>query len=175
MTAGRVVRVGATGHRTFDDPAEVADRVRIALARLLRLAGDEADGVAVRLEVVSPLAEGADRLVAREVLALPGATLVAALPFPTEDYATDFAAPESRAEFDAFLNGARSVDVMPPVAGREAGYEQVGRWVVDRCDALLALWDGEPSRGQGGTADIIAYAADRGVPVSWVRVMRMRG
>ena len=36
MTAAeRVVRVGVTGHRTFDDPEGVAARVRAVLARLL--------------------------------------------------------------------------------------------------------------------------------------------
>jgi hypothetical protein len=29
---------------------------------------------------------------------------------------------------------------------------------VSECDVLLALWDGEPARGKGGTADVIAYA-----------------
>jgi hypothetical protein len=61
---------------------------------------------------------------------------------------------------------------MPPVPKREAGYERVGRWVVDHSDALVALWDGEPSREQGGTSGTIAYAAERGVPLLWVRVSR---
>jgi hypothetical protein len=37
--------------------------------------------------------------------------------------------------------------------------------VVDRADAVIALWDGEPSRGRGGTAEIVAYAKERGVPL----------
>jgi hypothetical protein len=168
----RVIRVGVTGHRRFDDPAAAVERIRRALRRLLALAGDAASGTGVRLEVLSPVAEGADRLVAQEVLALPGSTLVAALPFAKDDYETDFATGESRAAFEQLLAAARVVEVMPAAASREAGYEQVGRWVVDHSDALVALWDGDPPRGQGGTADIVAYAADRGVPLLWVRVRR---
>jgi hypothetical protein len=27
---------------------------------------------------------------------------------------------------------------------------------------LLAVWDGQPARGYGGTADVVAHARDRG-------------
>jgi hypothetical protein len=40
--------------------------------------------------------------------------------------------------------------------------------VVDRCDALIAVWDGEKSRGRGGTAEIVGYAQEQGVPIAWV-------
>jgi hypothetical protein len=52
---------------------------------------------------------------------------------------------------------------------REDAYERAGRYVVDRSDAIIALWDGEPARGQGGTAAIVAYARKRGVPLVWIR------
>jgi hypothetical protein len=160
------VRVGVTGHRRIDDPEGVSAAVLDALARVReRFAGAQG----VRLEAVSPLAEGADRIVARAVLAEAGAALTVPLPFPAEDYATDFAEPASKAEFDELLARAARVEVMPPAASRDDGYEHVGRWVVEHSDVLLALWDGAPSRGRGGTAEIVAYACERGVPVYWVR------
>ena len=30
---------------------------------------------------------------------------------------------------------------------------------------LVAVWDGQPARGLGGTADVVAYARQRGVPM----------
>jgi hypothetical protein len=36
---------------------------------------------------------------------------------------------------------------------------------VNECDVLLVLWDGEPARGKGGTADVIAYARELGKPL----------
>jgi hypothetical protein len=168
----RVVRVGVTGHRTFDDRSATEIRVRQALARVLRLAGDGAGGAAPRLEVISAIAEGADRLVAREALAMPGTTLLVVLPFPVDDYAQDFHTEESLREYRELLSRAAKVEVMPPSPSREAGYERQGRWVVDHSDAVVALWDGAAGRGRGGTAEIVAYAADKGVPLSWVRVTR---
>lgn len=32
-------------------------------------------------------------------------------------------------------------------------------------DRLIAVWDGRPARGYGGTADLVAYARGLGVPV----------
>ena len=41
----------------------------------------------------------------------------------------------------------------------------MGRYVVDHCDVLIALWDGMPSSGQGGTAEIVSYAKEQCRPV----------
>ena len=41
--------------------------------------------------------------------------------------------------------------------------------MVDRCDVLIAVWDGEPARGPGGTAEIVAYALERGRPIVHIR------
>ena len=37
--------------------------------------------------------------------------------------------------------------------------------LVGPVDELLAVWDGKPARGYGGTADVVAYAERNGVPV----------
>ena len=37
-------------------------------------------------------------------------------------------------------------------SSRDEAYERAGRHVVDRADVLIALWDGQPPRGRGGTA-----------------------
>jgi len=44
----------------------------------------------------------------------------------------------------------------------------VGRWVVDHSDHLVAVWDGMAARGPGGTGDVVAYARERGHPVTVV-------
>ena len=38
-----------------------------------------------------------------------------------------------------------------------------GRAVVDCSSVLVAVWDGQPSRGLSGTADVVAYARERRV------------
>jgi hypothetical protein len=168
----RTLRVGVTGHRIIDDPEGIAAAVRDALGRVRERFAGAGGTEATRLEAVSPLAEGADRIVTRAVLAQAGAALTVPLPFPADDYAADFAAPASKAEFGELLERATRVEVMPPSTTRDAGYERAGRWVVEHSDVLLALWDGAPSQGGGGTAEIVAYARERRLPVYWIRTNR---
>ena len=40
------------------------------------------------------------------------------------------------------------------------------RAMLDRADRLIAVWDGKPARGYGGTADVGALARDLDIPVT---------
>jgi hypothetical protein len=117
---------------------------------------------------MSALAEGADRLVARIVLQEGGATLSVILPLTRADYLEDFDSAASRHEFDALLSVSARVSVLPASPTREAAYEAAGTHIVDGVDALIALWDGLPARGRGGTADVVARARARGLPLFWI-------
>ncbi|MBL8827248.1 MAG: hypothetical protein JNM18_09700 [Planctomycetaceae bacterium] len=143
--------------------------------------------------VVSPLAKGADRIVAKAVLALadekitrtPKATqpprLEVILPMPVEEYRKDFDTDEDRREFDElFAPAERSGAVTTlnpdftthqyanPHEARRAAYESVGRAVVEGCEILMAVWNGKPAQGRDGTADIVRYAVDAGRLVLWI-------
>ncbi len=156
--------IGVTGHRSFD-LADTSQRVD----RLLDVIVEER-----RPTVVSSLAEGADRLVADRVLARPHSRLVAVLPLAVEDYERDFATDSSIDEFRSLLARADSVETVDVPAGatREEAYEQAGFEVVARSDVLIAVWDGQPSRGRGGTAEIVEHARLRGCRVELVVVDR---
>lgn len=39
--------------------------------------------------------------------------------------------------------------------------------MISMASELLAVWDGQPARGYGGTADVVAHARDRGVRRVW--------
>jgi hypothetical protein len=117
--------------------------------------------VPIPFTVVSPLAEGADRLVAREALRLEGAELEAVLPLSRAEYMKDFETAESKGEFTRLEAQARKIVELSSAEAREESYERVGRYVVDHCDVLIAIWDGQESRGQGGTAEIVDYARTR--------------
>lgn len=159
------LRVGVSGHRHLADTGGAARAVDAQLDDLLT----DPD---TTLVAVSSLAEGADRIVAERALAR-GGSLDVQLPLPPDDYAEDF--PATTGEFDALLAAARHVTVVPKDRAddsREAAYERAGHAVLAECDVLLALWDGEPARGQGGTADMVAQARRAGVPVRVVPVER---
>lgn len=157
------LRIGVTGHRSLPEDPALAARVEDAVRRLVAMA----EG-APCLVVVSALAPGADRLVAETVLREPGAELEALLPMPPDQCEQDFPEPELRAEFRELLHRAREIDVVPSTGSRRANFESAGLAMLDRIDVLLALWDGEPARGQGGTAQIVAHAEARGLPVVWI-------
>jgi hypothetical protein len=167
---GRILfdfRIGITGHRRLDDPEALIPAIREAV-RLLRKLLPEHAGSEVCLVAVSSLAEGADRLVARELLAGPGSRLEAILPMARSAYLHDFGDAGSRREFRRLLEQASQVRQAPGRPTPEEAYEWAGRRVVDRCDALIAVWDGKPAKGRGGTAEIVQYANDRGVPLAWI-------
>lgn len=170
--------VGVTGHRSLPADEELRRRVAEALDNVRRTAAPA--GLA-RLVLLSPLAEGADRLLAELVLAAGGALHIL-LPLELADYEADFSSPESLDEFRRLFQRADAVLYLAPEARgkkerrvepdpgdeRAAAYEKGGRQVVDRCTVLVALWDGEPSRGRGGTAEVVAYARAAGKPLAWV-------
>ena len=160
-------RIGVTGHRELDDPDGLRAAVRKALRGLIELL-PVAPTAGLTPVVVSALAEGADRLVAEEILADPEARLEVALPLPLLDYEEDFKTEASKEEFRRLLARASVKWTAPTTEDRNKAYEQAGQYVVDRSDALIALWDGEDPRGKGGTAEIVAYAQENGVPIAWI-------
>lgn len=173
------VRLGVTGHRTLRAPSAVRSRVAEVLStripEFVRSCAAMSPGTPIRYLLVTSLAEGADRLVAREMLALEDAAMEAVLPVSEGEYTDDFDTPESVREFEELLGqavrrvhmhaGPASGEVEPPAVTRQNAYAEAGRYVVDHCDMLLAVWDGEPPRGPGGTAEVIEYARERGRPV----------
>lgn len=160
------LRIGVTGHRSLPEDPALAARVDEAVRRLVARSSN-GDGPPC-LVVVSALAPGADRLVAESVLREPRSELEALLPMPPDQCELDFPEPELRAEFRALLHRAREIDVIPSAGSRRANFKSAGLAMLDRIDVLLALWDGEPARGQGGTAEIVAHAEARDLPVVWI-------
>lgn len=119
--------------------------------------------------VVSPVAEGADRIVAEAVLARAGSDLEAVLPLEPDDYETDFETEDSKAAFRRLLARAPRAECLPPAENRNAAYEAAGRRVAARADVLVAIWNGEPAAGRGGTAEIVEHARSVGKPLVWIR------
>ena len=161
--------MGVTGHRALADRAKVIADVDAALDRLL-------DGSDRTLVAVSSLAEGSDRILAQRVMARPGGRLVALLPLRPVDYVLDFADAVSVQEFTDLVAVADEMEVIEGAPSddwtREAAYERAGHAVLDRCDVLLALWDGKPAQGRGGTAEMVFEANLIGKPVEVIPVER---
>lgn len=113
-------------------------------------------------EGLTSLARGADQLFA-QVLAVAGIPWVAVI--PCDRYEDAFPDDAARAEYRRLLALASRTTVLPfPSPGEEA-YWAAGQHVVDGCDLVLAIWNGQPARGRGGTGEVVAYARSRGKPL----------
>ena len=110
--------------------------------------------------ILSSLAEGADRLVTHEVLKIPNSQLEAVLPFGEKDYIRDFKDPKSKLAFKELLSRAHHVLQLPPATTRSEGYAQAGRYVVDHCDVLIALWDGKAAERARDRARVLSERLD---------------
>jgi len=148
--------IGFTGHRRVADPAGISRVLHTVLAEF-RLAPD------VEWLALSSVAAGSDILFARAALA-EGMGWEAILPLPPAEFRRDFADAEWR-EVEALLAKAEQVRIIGERDHRDDAYLDGGMETVNHSDLLLAVWDGEPSRGRGGTAEIVAYARELGRPL----------
>ena len=173
--------LGVTGHRAAAIPAEalapLTERIASAISALegaaRALAAREASHFAdctPTFTMVSPLADGADQIAAEAALDR-GFALQAVLPFPRAEHRADFAAPEALSRYDALLDRAATVLELPGERGHLLdAYVMAGRATVAHCDVLIAVWDGLPQRGRGGTGEVVELAMTRGTPVVHVPV-----
>jgi len=117
-----------------------------------------------KIALVSPLADGADQIAAEAALA-QGFSLEAVLPFGRADYGVDFD-PTARTQFDDLLARATSIVELPGTrASEHDAYLMAGRATLSHSDLLIAVWDGQDSRGIGGTAEIVQLALVAGQPI----------
>ena len=184
VTGHRLRRAPAPGEtgegaaRPFDIAAvaKALDKVCAAVA-----AGLNATAASVKhnfndappiVTLISALAEGADRLAAQAALSA-GFALDVALPCASALYKTSFADEDSRGELNSLLAKARAVLVLPlagdaeqpPTERLPAAFEVAGLTMLALSDILVAVWDGKPAEGRGGTGQIVEEAARRGAPI----------
>ena len=138
------MKVGITGHqeRSGIRWSWVAEAIRAELASRT-----------VDAYALSSLAAGADQVFAEIALDLK-IPLVAIVPF--ENYERFF-------EGTALTNYRRLVQRAQIIELKwrgdpQQGFFEAGKYIVDACDLLLAVWDGEPAEGPGGTGDVVSYA-----------------
>ncbi|MFB9430363.1 hypothetical protein ACFFR8_13355, partial [Streptoalloteichus tenebrarius] len=77
--------------------------------------------------------------------------------------------PESHhATYDDLLARASKVVRLEHVDSTAEAHMKASLRMLDIADHLIAVWDGLPARGYGGTADVVQAAQERGLPVTVV-------
>jgi hypothetical protein len=148
------MRIAITGHRGLPAATE-----RLIDQDIRKQLADYRNG---ELVGISNLADGADQLFAQALLDAGGQLEVIV---PAAQYRAGL--PESaHADYDALLARAAKVDHLDRLESNEDAHMEASRAMLARADHLFAVWDGKPARGYGGTADVVAEARERNVPVT---------
>lgn len=162
-SASLPIVVGITGHRNIN--AEDAPTLRRSIESIFDELLEFAAGP---IRLVSPLAEGADQLVAELALAR-GFECVAPLPMEPGTYELEFSSDVTRETFRSQLErsswyiapglrDSRSVSME-----RDSRYLAAGHAVASGAHVLIALWDGDEG-SSGGTADVVKRSLE---PERW--------
>jgi len=150
-----MARVGVTGH--VDVPDETVDWIVGALTDRLRLV------VTPGWRGITCLAMGADQIFAQVVLALNGSLHVV---LPAQDYELNGIDDGNRESFRGLLALADDVETMPYLVSDRVAFFAASEQMLNRCDMLLAVWNGRPSRQMGDTADVVRKAREMHIPVT---------
>lgn len=148
-----MVKIGITGHRGL--PAELTKQITAQLETVLT-AFDP-----VEIVGVTCLADGADTLFAQQVLK-SGGTLEVIV--PAAEY-RDGLPMDHHAEYDRVISQAAQVHQLDYVASSSESHMAASMLMLSLISELIAVWDGQPSRAYGGTADVVDEARKQDIPV----------
>jgi hypothetical protein len=133
-----------------DTASLVADAVRATLS-----------GRAADVTGLSLLADGADQIVASVLVDLGGHIEVV---IPASRYREGLP-PGAWPEYDRLLAQADTLHRLDFTESTAEAHMAASAFMLGQADELWAVWDGEPARGYGGTADVVARARGSGIPV----------
>jgi len=163
-----MIRIGVTGHRILANQEKIRSGIRDVINRI-NTSFHENDW-----EIFSALAEGADCLFVEAAINQLHAHLIAVLPLSVSEYLHEFHSPPNKSTFEVLLSNAKDIVRIGQRTLREESYLEAGKYIVDHCDILVAIWDGKKAQGIGGTGDIVELARQRSLPLAWIQAGNRR-
>jgi hypothetical protein len=151
------MRIAISGHRGL--AADVVSLVEAGIRKEL-----SSYAIGRDLVGISCLADGADQLFAALVLDAGGRLEVVVPAVEYRDHLPDDAKPT----YDDLFAKADRIHTLEYVESTSAAHMAASEFMVRMADRLFAVWDGQPARDFGGTADVVAYAQRQEVPVTVV-------
>lgn len=162
------LRVGVTGHRVLKE--KTGHWVARQLDGLFSFVAGLPPSAVPRC-ALSSLANGADQMFAEAALR-HGIPIEVILPFAS--FIDDFTEGSERDSYERLLSSAASTTRLPWEDRSSGAYLAGGLWVVDHCDLLIAIWNGEKAVGVGGTGDVVDYSRDAGKPCIHMHATTLR-
>jgi len=178
--------VGFCGHRDIA-PAE-PEALGAAIEQVFRTLGEIAQELSRRsgsadscgedcatVRLLAGAAHGADEIALARMEQLGDHILQVVFPYIDEDRETPLtdtpdgwpgASPlEVGSETDKTILDGQSLENGVPF---RSGHLEQAKWITRYSDLLVAVWNGAPPNGTGGTGDAIELAVRRGLPVVWI-------
>jgi hypothetical protein len=146
------MKIGITGHQRLDNEAAwpwVKGEIENVIVE-----HPDAEGV-------SSLAIGADQLFAELVLSHHKKLRVI---IPCEGYERTFDADDIN-KYRLLLSKASEKVQLDFLEPSEEAFYSAGKKLADISDIVVAVWNGKPAKGLGGTADVVSYANKLGKKV----------
>jgi len=119
-------------------------------------------------QIHSCLAAGADQILAQLLLDNLHAVLIHVLPLDESEYLRDFNCEKSIKDYYSLKSKAKKTVRFVDNSPRPIAYRQANQYMLDNCDLLVAMWDGKPPKGVGGTGEMVGMARDRNIPLIWI-------
>jgi hypothetical protein len=167
--------VAFVGHRPGDGSGRSRDALDACAAPIrdaLRSMQEQAHARDARVELVCSAAAGAD-IIACDAARELGIPVHVVLPKPVDAFLEDFEGPSApdaprareiiRAAQDDTSDWTFRVSEGEPV--EPSCYHEANVEMLEAADALLALWNGEPESGIGGTGEAVRAARELGFPI----------
>jgi hypothetical protein len=147
------MKIGITGHQQLGSEATIV-WLSDTIAGILRQ---------YHIDVgITSLAIGADQLCA-EVLRKAHIPYIAVI--PSHKYETTFLHADELERYQELLQHASEQVQLPFEKPSETAFYEAGKQIANLSDMLLAIWNGLPAKGLGGTGDIVEYALSIKKPV----------
>lgn len=171
------IQIGFTGHRpnrlSPDHMLAIRGKLIFVFEKLYMAIADSeiySSSSKVGFTLVSGMAAGAD-LAAIYAAKHLSWRLNLLLPYNRNDFIKTFSSIKDIDEFTQFLADASNVtemDALGDVTSIDESHEVLGKYLLENCNMLVAVWDGGESKGKGGTVDIIESAIKIGKRVIWL-------
>lgn len=153
--------IGITGHRDILDKEK--NKVATEFRALIQLLQRRYKNLGFR--VVTGVAEGADQLITKTCIDLAEKGIdiepVTVLPMPIEEYRKDFSG-DALIELNDLiqkLNSKKfSIVELGSNENRNECYANLGRYLINKSDILVSVWNGDNLNDKGGTCDVTQLA-----------------
>jgi hypothetical protein len=115
-----------------------------------------------RILGLTSLAAGSDQIFADCVRTSGNHYLVI---IPCRNYESTFSNLSDLERYWELLRSAADTVELPFPEPSEEAFWAAGRRIADMADTLVAVWDGMPAAGLGGTSDVVEYARIQNKPI----------